>query len=158
MLHRMHSALRKQEPPLAGNVLFHYNTRFSCTLFLQAWTSRCQPRHTWPPSKNPDFYDTCDAGVLIGKLPCTSTLAQSVANIPSHRKGRPSVMYHMNCLHMCHAVVNNAAQIYHCILFTRVYRELPWPQSQVQTQYFQPDTICPPSLPRRKTALPDVRH
>lgn len=85
---------------MAGNVWFHYNTRFSCILFLQAWTSRCQPKHTWTPSKNPDFYDTCDAGVLIGKLPCTSTLAQSVANIPSHRKGRPRVMYHMNCLHV----------------------------------------------------------
>lgn len=65
-------------------------------------------------------------GVLIGKLPCTeSTLAQSVASIPGHRKGRPSVTYHMNCLHLCHAVVNNEAQRQTRIEFTWVSRELP---------------------------------
>lgn len=75
----------------------------------QAGTSKIQPASEL---EKPDFYDTCDAGVLIGKLPCTSTLAQSVAATPRRRKGRPGVMYHMNCLHMCHAVVNNAVQIH----------------------------------------------
>lgn len=116
---------QNQKPQMAGNAWFHYNTLFSCILFFLGVHMPVAPKRTGTPNKKPDFYDTCDAGVLIGKLPCTSTLAQSVANIPGHRKGRPRVMYHMNCLFMCHAVVNNAAQIYSRILFTRVSRELP---------------------------------
>lgn len=125
MLHRMQCDTQNQKPQMAGNAWFHYNTLFSCILFFLGVHMPVAPKRTGTPNKKPDFYDTCDAGVLIGKLPCTSTLAQSVANIPGHRKGRPRVMYHMNCLFMCHAVVNNAAQIYSRILFTRVSRELP---------------------------------
>lgn len=109
------------------------------------------PKQTRTPNKKAGFYDTCDAGVLIGKLPCTSTLAQSVVNMLSRRKGRPSVTYHMNCLHMCHAVVNNANQIFSRILFTRDSRELQWPQSGVQTQYFHNRIeFTPPSSPGGK--------
>lgn len=73
---------------MAGNVCFYYTAPLLLVqfMFFPLVHMLVPPNQSRNPNKNPDFYDTCDAGVLIGKLPCTeSTLAQSVANIPGRR-------------------------------------------------------------------------
>lgn len=119
MLREIHSVTLTHNLCVAGDVWFLLQHPASRPVHLfQPYTGQGQPKDTRNPNKKPDFYDTCDAGVLIGKLPCTSTLAQSVANITGHRQGRPRFTYHMNCLHLCHAVVNNEAQIKPDTVFT----------------------------------------
>lgn len=57
----------------------------SCVLSSRTHTNDTK-KNPGSEQKNPDFYDTCDAGALIGKLPRTeSTLAQSEANIATGR-------------------------------------------------------------------------
>ena len=127
-----------QTQPLCGwgRVVFTTTPCFSSSSSRPAIHRPGTPKDPRNPNKKPDFYDTCDAGVLIGKLPCTSTLAQSVANIPDHRQGRPRVTYHMNCLHLCHAVVNNEAQIKPGTVFTWACREGLWPKAGDEPDIF----------------------
>lgn len=62
--------------------------------FYHACTSRRLQSKPGHPTENPDFRDTCDGGVLIGKLPCTSTLAQSVAAPAATARGAPALWPH----------------------------------------------------------------
>lgn len=62
--------------------------------FFHACRSGCHREQTRAPNRNPDFHDTCDGGVLIGKLPCTSTLAQSVAIPAATARGAPALWSH----------------------------------------------------------------
>lgn len=99
--------------------------------------------HQRRPDKKPDFYDTCDAGVLIGKLPCLeSTLAQSVADTPGRRQGRPGVTYHMNCSFVSCGGKQRKDSPASCLRESP--RGVTVTQTRVQTRYVQHHTAVAP--------------
>lgn len=92
-LHTTHNA-RLHGKPADRNVHFYFNTHFSSCSLLPRVHKPVPPNQTRTPHRNPDFRDTCDGGVLIGKLPCTSTLAQSVAAPAATARGAPAPWPH----------------------------------------------------------------
>ena len=131
-----------------GNVCFHLTTRSTLLQVIYMPEPAPEPpQHTGEPEKKPVFYDTCDAGVLIGKFPCLeSTLAQSVADTPGGRRGRPSVTYHMNCSFVsCGGKQRGANSVPHRVCGSPAGVTVT--QTRVQTRYGQQHTAAAPLPP-----------
>lgn len=145
--------------PADRNVHFYFNTHFSSCSLLPRVHKPVPPKQTRAPHRNPGFRDTCDGGVLIGKLPCTSTLAQSVAAPAATARGAPALWPHEQSTFVSWGGKQRSSNVAPHPVQASWWT--PWPQSKAQPQDLHNPIKCAPPFstsPRRKTALPDVRH